>query len=257
VYYHIFLALSEPEEVAHYFRLSQVLETNHIHFPREEARTLYNFAQNYCIRKANSGRSEFLEELFGLYRFLLQSGLILEEGYLTQWDYKNAITVGLRLNNVGWTEQFIHEYKDQISPAFRENAFNYNLSNFYFETNELGKALQLLQSVEFTDVYYNLSARSLLLKIYYQQGDTEALYALSEAFKVFLKRNKLVSQYQSKVHLNLIKLVKKTHKLRLKKPRRITEGYQAEMDELATEIAATREITNVNWLKEKLNELRG
>ncbi|MBK9015204.1 MAG: hypothetical protein IPM82_14670 [Saprospiraceae bacterium] len=46
--------------------------------------------------------------------------------------------------------------------------------------------------VEFTDVLLNLSARSLLIKIYFETGQDEILYWYLEATRIFLLRNKLL-----------------------------------------------------------------
>lgn len=252
VYYFVYLALSQPDEEQHFADLLAHLQQYRNAFPEAEARELYNYARNYCILKINRGQTRYLAELVDLYKQLAATGLLYDGKYLTQWDYKNAITAGLRSGERDWAYSFIYEQKPLLDPQFRENAFNYNLSNFLYETGEMRKARRLLQSVEFTDVYYGLSARALLLKIYFEEDDSEALFALCSAFSTYLKRSKLASEYQKRVQRNLIRFVKKAYQLKLNRPGRITPAYRQKVETLQQEIEATAEISNMNWLQSKV-----
>lgn len=256
VYYRIYLALTKPEDELQFPELIALLEAHANKFPVLEARELYNFARNYCIKRINRGHTRYLNELFGLYKRLTETGLIYDGEFLTQWDYKNAITAGLRIEQYDWVKRFIYDQKERLDPRFRENAFSYNLSNFHYESGQPRQALRLLQSVEFTDVYYGLSARALLLKIYYEENDTESLLALCSSFSTYLKRNRLVSDYQYRVQSNLIRFVKKAYQLKLNEPKRKTEAFTQKVTALENEINETGEITNVNWLRLKVAELK-
>ena len=50
VYYHIYLARTQPEHETHFPALIAQLEANASKFPDAEARELYNYARNYCIK---------------------------------------------------------------------------------------------------------------------------------------------------------------------------------------------------------------
>ena len=124
-----------------------------------------------------------------------------------------------------------------------------------YEKEEERQALRVLQTVEFTDVYYGLSARSLLLKIYYEQEDVEALIALFGSFRTYLTRNKLVSAYQREVHQNLIAFTRKAHQLRLNRPQRTTPAFRKKVADLKTEIETAGQVTNASWLLEQVDGL--
>lgn len=256
IYHCIYQTLTEPTELGHYNRLVQLLDKHADQFPKSEAREMYNYAQNYCIKQINQGKSEFLEEIFKLYKKLLKTAIIFDREQLTQWDYKNIVTVGTRLKEFDWTGKFIDDYKDFLAPSYRDNAFRFNLSSYHYAKGEWKTALKVLQEVEFTDVYYHLSGKSLLLKIYAEQEDTDALFALIEAFKTYLQRNKKVSAYQKKVHLNLIKFTKKAHRLKLKRPKKLTAKFEQQIDALQQEVAESGAITNVGWLKTQIAGIR-
>ncbi len=196
--------LTEQEEV-HYFKLRKYLEEKSHIFPPNELNTVYSYALNYCVRKINSGRSSFYEEIFTLYKALLERDLLINNGFLSQWDYTNIITSAIRLQEFDWTDRFIHEYKTHLIPEEQFNVYTYNLTALYFAKKDYDKTLDLLHEVEFTDPFYHAAAKIIQLKIYFEIGETEALFSLAEAFRQFLKRNKQFSGYQKESNLNFIK----------------------------------------------------
>lgn len=234
-------------DTTHYYTLKKLLSLLH-HFTPDESRNIVNYAMNYCIRKINTGHSEFHYEAFELYGFQLESGIIFQNKYLTQWDYKNIITVAIRLKKYDWTENFIHQYKNKIEPEFRENAFNYNQANFYYEKKEYRKAVRILNEVSFTDIYYALNARSLLLKTYLELEDYETLIQLCDAFKIYLVRNKKISSYQKTIHINLVKYVRKLAMYQT------TLAQDAQKKKIAADVISrleqSQDVANINWIKE-------
>ena len=61
-----------------------------------------------------------------------------------------------------------------------------------------------LREVEFSDIFFALDAKMMLLKIYFDNGDEEPLNSLITSFKAFLKRNRLISDVMRKTYLNFI-----------------------------------------------------
>ena len=214
IYHKIYLTLTQPDEEKHFYDLVKTLSENVGQFNRSEAYVMYAYAQNYCIKQINRGKKEFLKELFGLYQQLLQTGILLDSGVLAHEHYKNIITVGLRLKEFEWVETFLNDYKEKLAPEYQENAYNYNLSTIYYEKEQYNEAMKLLYRVQFTDVYYHLSSKSILLKIFYELQEEDSLKYHITAFKAFLKRNKTISGFHSQGHLNLLKYVSKAARIR-------------------------------------------
>ena len=111
---------------------------------------------------------------------------------------------------------------------------------------EFNKSLNLLQRVTFTDLYYQIDTRAMLLKIYYELDDVEALRYHLQAFKNFLTRNKLISAYQRTIYSNLVKY---TWKLVLGQSRK------SKLARLHQEIAENRSTADLQWLLKKTGEL--
>ncbi|MBI2270764.1 MAG: hypothetical protein HYU69_10480 [Bacteroidetes bacterium] len=253
IYYNILLTLTESENETHFKNLKKVLSENFNFFTREEAGQMYGYAQNYCIKKINSGRQEYHSELFDLYESLLKTKIIFEDKYLSQSDYKNIVSIGLRLEKFEWTKTFIEQYKNSIAPEFRENAYEYNLASYYYSKHDYKNALKLLQKVEFTDVFYHLGAKSMLLKMYYELEEVEPFYSGIDAFKVYLGRNKQISPDQRLSHKNLVTLTKKAFDIRIRGTS--SKNYQKAIETLKHKINTKKNIANLQWLKERIEEL--
>jgi hypothetical protein len=115
--------------------------------------------------------------------------------------------LGLRLQKFAWTEPFIKKYTDILEEEYRLNAFNYSLADLSYHKQEIPTALTHLRELEFTDIFFTLDAKIMLLKIYYDNEEEEALLSLLTSFKIFLKRNKLILNEVRSTYENFINLL--------------------------------------------------
>lgn len=235
--------------------LMEALERYQGLLSRETGLAMYSYAQNYCIRQINKGRKEFLETLFLLFEQMLTNQLLLEEdGSLAHWNYKNITTVALRLKKFDWVHEFLGKFKTKLKEEIRESVYHYNLAASKYEQNDYAAALKQLQQANFTDVHYDLSARSMILKIYYETEDDDALGYAIQAFEVFLRRNKSISKDHFQIHKNLVRFVKKINRLRNRLPALSeAEGKKRVLD-LQEELETAVATANLGWLQEKVNE---
>ncbi len=247
IYFQVLLTLRESENEKHYRKLKTLLAEHSGKFPQAELRDIYGFVQNYCIRQINLGNNNYLRELFENYKTLLEKEIIIENNSLAQFDFKNIVSIALRLDEYKWTESFIQKYAALLSADFRQNAINYNLARLHYSRKHYRDALKLLLAVEFTDVYYHLDSKSLLLRIYYELEDWEPLLSLFNTFKIYLKRNKLISEYQRSTYTNLVKFVRKLARIKM--------GSKLPLEKVKQEIAEVKQIADLTWLQSKADEL--
>lgn len=255
IYFYILMTLIEQENEDHYKALKQLLVLHADDIPSEELQPMYQYAQNYCIKLANSGHPIYLEELFELYVERIDRGLIYFQGFIAPSDVKNIVTLGIRIGKLDWTAEFMNRIEPKIAPQHREHLVNYCFALIHHEKGELKKALRLLHTVHFPDVYFDLGTKTLLMKIYFELDDQEGLESIIHTFRAALRRNRLISTYQRKVHLNLIRFVYKLSVLRVKSITMGPAAFKRQVDRLRKQIETTQEISNINWLYGKLDEL--
>lgn len=253
VYYQVLQMLQSQADEANYHQLKTLLAQNLMVFPQEELRILYDYARNYCIQQINKGKLEYYQEVLELYQFLLKQRIIFKNNYLTQWDYKNIVTVGVRLKAFEWTESFIHTYKNQLPPSERENAFSYNLAVYYYATQQYKAALQLIYEVKFVDVTYHIGVKTIQLKSYYELNESEAFYALIDTLSIYVRRNRKLSDYRKKAAQNFLKMARKIYQFKEQQGVISKKAFQEKQEVLHEMLKNSNPITNKDWLTQILN----
>jgi hypothetical protein len=247
IYFQIYLTYVEEENVSHYYQLKALLKEHSLKFHSIEGKTLYDSTINYCVKKLNKGNSNFLLETFDIYEDYLKKGLIYIEDELDPFHFKNIVVMALRLEKYDWTENFIHSNKEKLPESSRENAVTFNLARLYYYKKDYEKVISLLQEVEYEDIVYSLSSKSLLIATYYESDEIEPLYSLLESFRAYLNRRNDIPEDWKRSRRNLIKFTKKLI--------RIVPGDQKAIDKIKTEMEESDNIADVKWLKERIAEL--
>jgi hypothetical protein len=245
-YYYTYQMLNNPNDLDNFYSLRNfIVEKGHI-FSDNERRDLYTFAQNYCIKRLNKGENEFGVEALRLFKVQIDMKSLLEDGHIPPYGYKNILMLAIKAEDYDWAENFLNEFKQYLPEKDRENIYNYNLALFYFRKGKqhYGEAMSLLQTVNLTDVLYNLDARRLLAIIYFEHNDFQVLQSHIESSKIYLHRHKDIG-YGHDSYVNFFRFLEKLQKINLKdaKAKEILRG----------EITATQLLAERDWLINKLN----
>ena len=255
IYFHVTKMLGNKDDATHYYTLKEKMPSYQQHFDQAEMRNLYRYLQNYCIYHINKGNTEYFKELLDIYKRLLASKLIVTGGEIDHTDYKNIVTTGLRLKEYKWTIAFIEDYHTLIAEELRDGAYLYNKANYFYESGQLAKASELLVQQNFSDIFYNMSARHLLLKIFFDQDEFEALDYQIESFRIYLMRNKIISASNKSSNINFLKVMRRLSVAKRDKEfvaREISSKRKATIEKA---IGRYEPLANKNWLTEKAEVL--
>lgn len=255
VYYNVLQMLQEEENENHYKKLKATLIDHATLFPKQELWTLYKYALNFCIKKINSGKSVYYHEVLDLYKILLEQKIIFHNGLLTQWTFKNIITVGIRLEAFDWTENFIGEYESYLLPEEKFNAVTYNRAALFSARKMYKEALRELHNVEFTDSSYHLGAKIIQIKSYYELEETEALFALIETFRKYLLRNRDLADYRKKANANMLNLTKSIYNLKTSAKTLNTSAFNRKYRVIEEKLRSLHPIANKDWLDEVFEKI--
>lgn len=242
----IIQSLTEPENEGAFEKLKDGLSKMLGRLSASELTDLYQYLLNYCIRSINAGKLGFQDELLTVYQGALAHGALLSNNSISQWDFKNVVTIALRTGNLDYAREFIHSYKQFLPASQRTNALAYNLANLHFYEKNFRAAIVQLQKVDLDDVFYRLDARSILLKSYYELDDTDALFYHATAFRSMLNRNRKISDQQRKLYLNLIK-----HTISLSR----SVGEKQKIKLIRQRISQNPNVADLKWLEGKINDL--
>jgi len=143
------------------------------------------------------------------------------------------------LANVSVTVPYLQEFQAYLPPKERENIFKYNLATFYFRKKDYQQALTLLPYVELGDILENFDSRRMLLLMYFERKEWQALTYLLDSFGIYLQRHK-EGGYHREMYLNLVRFLKKM----------LAQPMPNEDDRrhFRTEIMATTHLAEREWL---------
>jgi hypothetical protein len=237
------LPSASPAAAAH---LRQLLDTAGPAIPVSEQRNLYFLLLNTAIKRLNQGEAAAGQDVFGLYAILLERNLLLEQGFLPASHFKNIVAIGVRLREFERTETFIGTYCRQLPPEERDSAHAYNLAYLAFAQGAYRQVLRLLSRSDWSDPYYQLDARVLLLKTSYELQDFEGMEYHLSSLRVFLRRQRRISAYQ----LRLFQHLSAAMHLLL----RCQAGFQGP-ERLLRYLADHPDTAAIGWLQEKATAL--
>lgn len=254
LYYSIYRSFQEESEFT-FEQMDQALAEVAPILPPSEARAAYKFAQNFCIRHINRGEKSYQQRLFSLYQKLLDSGIIFQQGILAHSDFKNIVTLALRLKEIDWTQEFILSYGPVVNQAHRANAIGYAEALFLAESGQQSLAIRKLNSVSFSDVFYDLSARHLLARTYWEAGEEEALRYHINAFQLFLRRAKEISPAQKQNHSNFLRILKAMLDWQERSIVWSAKRREEQLEKLKSRVQQTEALSYREWLMIQLGEL--
>jgi len=246
LYYNSYKALTCPEEEQYFEQLKKLLVDYYDKLNPKEIKSIYLIAINYCVKKLNDGIELYVRAAFELYQYGLKYHILIENNILSHFAYKNIIAIAIRLEEYGWTQEFIHSYTTQLMPVYQETYGHYAKAKLAFAKKDFDTTLLLLLQVEFDNLFLNMDTKVMLLKIYYERSEFDALEALLISFRRFLQRKQVLA-YQRQIHENMIHLTTKLLN---------TPIYdKAKLKALKEEIEQTHPLTEKPWLLEQLNQL--
>ena len=247
IYRCIILSYTEEDGSVHFSRLKELIVAHQKLFVLDEVKNMYVFAMNYCINQINFGKSDYLKEILFLYKEALANDVLLDNEQLSQWDYKNIVTTALRVKDFKWAEKFLHQYKPKLPKEDRKNAFTFNMARYYFAIKKYDEVLRLLQEVQYNDIFYQLDAKTTLLKTYYELGEWQPLFSLKDSFRIMLRRKRLITPQQKANYLNLLNFSMRVFRADVKD--------MAKLKKLKLEIMIANNVADKSWLMEKVNEI--
>lgn len=246
LYYLSFLTLRESNADQYFLALKELLLSPTLIIDHAELSDLFILAQNYCIRKVNSGAEAYFKELFELYQAMLGRELIQQDAVQFPPAFKNIVSVALRLRAFGWVETFIKTHTDYLEPEYRNDYLNYNLARLHFEQGNYTAAQDHLLLVQYKDFFIGLNVRMLLLKTYYELDLHDLAFAQMDSFKQYLNRKGIMA-YHKQNYQNNLKFVKRLLNLNI--------YDKARKKLLHEQIAAEPTLTEKMWLLNKLEQL--
>jgi len=246
LYFLIYKASSVIENEEYFELITKRLAKFESCFSDQELKDIFIFVINLCIRRINDGNKLFAETAYNLYQQALTKKYLIDKGEMSRFTFTNIVFTGLYIQNFKGVEDFIKTYQDHINIDFREHVVAFNKARLYFSKQDYKKAMPILLTVEFKDDLQNLAAKFMLLKIYFETKEYEALFALRNSFKVFLHRQKKIGYHKIRYKNVLIYIDKLYQHIGAKKDK---------INKLRDEMSAVQNLPDKDWFLHQLKNL--
>ncbi len=244
-YFYCLKTILEKTDEANYERFEEcILQFSH-HFPQTEQRELFLFALNFCLSRVNAGNEKYARKIFELYRRGFEKRLLLEDGFISGRTFTNAVQSGLKLKEFDWVEHFITEFQQFLEEKQRLSVVNFNLARLHYEKGQYDAAMRGLLGFEYDDLLWNLIAKSMLMKIYYEKREMDALESHLEAMRAYLQRKEVLG-YHKAIFKNLLSLTRKLVHL--------NPYSQPQREKLRRLIVETNPLMEREWLLRQVDE---
>jgi len=246
IYDTIIKTQKDQENVDNYFKLKQQVNDFIDYFPDDEIRNIYDALLSFCVRRVNKGDLAFQEETLNVYKGALAKETIFQNGRITPVTFNNIVFFALRTGDYDWAEEFVEQYQEKLSDKDRVSSVAFSSARIQFYRKNFGKVIELLQEVEMSSAVYTLSSKTILLLSYYELDEFDALDSFINSFRVYLNREKAISDRKKLHSKNLLKYVSKIINLR--------DSDKKGIAKLKEELENASGVTSKPWLLEKLEK---
>ncbi len=230
--------------------LEEFTEENFYKLDKNDVLNAITNMTTFCRRQALAGRPGYEQKALGLFRLGLNGGLWSESNKIRPVVFRVIVSSACSCGEFDWCEKFIEEYS-QIQPKEHIQA-NTDLcyARLYFDKKEYGKAMKFLARISIIDSTYKYEVDTLLIRLYYETGETEAYISKVDAFRKWVNNNKTVisARYRT-IFKEMALYFERLMKLRLEPDEFLLQKMRCEIEENKT-------LVNRLWFLEKLQETR-
>lgn len=214
---------------------------------------------NYSTRRRREDELKFKTDSIEVMKLIVKEDVLLSDGFITANTYLNIAAKAFYEGEDKWAENFINEYKDNVIPEHRENAFNYNLSVLYYTKGSkeadskkkkqyYSNSLSNLAKVKSEDSFYMIRIKKLHLRIFYEIDDWDSLEYYIDNFRHYLKNLQNVPEDLIESNKNFISALRKLKKLNF-------EFSEFEKECFLKYVSETKNLDFRNWLVSQANKI--
>jgi hypothetical protein len=243
LYYSGYKMLSTPKEAEFFNEFKKDIdELKHL-FPDDELQGIYRFAINQCIRLLNRGNLEYGNISLDLYQEALENKYLMVEGHLSRFTYRNIAAIAVKIGEYDRAESFTSDHKSDLKKEEQNSAYHFNLALISYHRQDFDTALSSLQIVDFKDHLFNLAAKVIQMKVYYESEEYDLLESHLDAMQMYILRKKVIG-YHKINYKNIIKMSRKLLKT--------NKNDRQAVSKLSDEINSLEVLTEKKWLLSRL-----
>jgi len=246
--YLMVVEMYDKDSVEVYELLKKKILANNLSLSSTSIYDLCGFLINFCLKKYKTNKAQYLTDLFDIYEYLVINNLIFEDNYIPESHFINSITVAVGIQVYPSAERNL-KLSQKLKPEYQVSGKALGNAIFHFAQKKYEDVIDYLQATDMKDVSYKLTARSLLIRSYYELEEWAVLKDYIKAGRRFIEREKTIALATCEANLNfynfVAELIKHNEKLRKDTPTILQEKLEQHNN-----------IIHIKWSEQKIKELK-
>ncbi len=194
-------------------------------------------------------------ELLTLYKLALEVDMLTDNNRITHPTFINIANLGSYCGDFDWTNAFIAQFSPMLEEKIRQAAIDLAFAGVYHNQGMLDEAQSRLTPAIYTIQFFDIMARSLLLRIVFDRyilygKDCEFLSAQVKSFEKYIQFKNLTPE-KKKIYLNWVRFVRKM----LIVKNEMVDVPESNKASLRKKLAQLQPMISRKWLKEKIEAL--
>jgi hypothetical protein len=245
IYHRIFQLLQDVTDKTSILELEHLVEQNAALIPPDKMKDIQTFCRTFWAKRYTLfNKPDALMDLFEVYKKQLTLGYLYRDEKIHTMTLQSLTNTGLKLKKFDWVKTLLQTHTPEriIGKDDAIEIHDFLWANYYFSTLDYQKAEDILVSLKFKDIFYDIQVYLLNIKIYYEQN-SPLLDDKINALKVKVSRSTMPEAKKAFFYNSLNKLTI------LQKLRFVPD--QAQTLRLLEELNSSKIFAEREWLIEK------
>lgn len=249
----ILLELTRDE--AEYRKLLLLKQKYNSNIPDEDMYYILQFINSFSVYRLKLGDESYYKDRFMSFREILERSFIPANNFLYP-NFISTFSSACMAGEYDWAEDFMSKYQNGISPPEEKaNSLNYCRAFIAFRKKEFDKALEYFSKTNFKLYLMKVMVKSYSVRIYYEKNMFEQAISAVDAFRHYLKTEKLIAEDQKTAQFEFLRCLTRLAELKLEGVSRKNAHDLAVLKKEIMSMSANP-LGAKNWLIEKAAELK-
>jgi hypothetical protein len=208
IYYRIYKLMHDVSDEQSIVQVDNLIETYKALIPPDKMIDIQTFYRIFWVKRYVSHNTpDALMNLFEVYDKHLTQGYLYRDGKIHTTTLQSLTNTGLKLKKFDWVKTLLETHTPEriIGKDDAVEIHNFLWANYYFSTSDYTQAEDILISLKFKDIFYDIQVYFLIIKIYYEQN-SPLLDDKINALKVKVSRSNMPEAKKAFFYNSLNKL---------------------------------------------------
>lgn len=248
----ILLELTRDEK--EYRKLLSLKEKYSDNIPKQDMEYILLFINLFAVYRIKLGDESYYKDRFQSYKETVERNFIPPKNYLFI-NFISTYTSACMANEYEWAEDFMSRSQKDITPKEEKaNSLNYCKAFLAYRMKEFDKALEYLAKTNFKLYLMKVMVKSYSVRIYYEQNMYEQVLSAIDAFRHYLKSEKIIAEEQKTAHYDFLKHLTDLTMLKIEGVKKNNDANLSFVRKQIKEMQSNP-LGAKNWLIKKINEL--